>query len=96
MTRWATLSALLLCSCRQEPAPKQAPTATAQPAAGASCIDRELAAKGLNEFGDPPGTVYAGGTPLFDEKTGRSTPREQYVLGRHPEIARACGGDAGP
>ena len=35
-------------------------------------------------------------TPLFDEKTGRSTPREQYVFTRHPDIASACGADAGP
>lgn len=89
MTRRATLLALLAASCRQEAPPRPAAPAP-------SCIERELAAKGLNEFGDPPGTVYAGGTPLFDEKTGRSTPRDQYVLSRHPEIARACGGDAGP
>ena len=36
------------------------------------------------------------GTPLFDEKTGRSVPREQYVMAKHPDIARACGADAGP
>ncbi len=89
MTRWATLLAILAAPCREEP-----PAAPPPPAAQ-SCIDRELAARGLNAYGDPPGTVYAGGTPLFDEKTGRSTPRERYVLERHPEIARACGGDGG-
>ena len=87
MTRWATLLALLAAPCRQE-----APA----PAAPESCLDGQLAAKGLNPFGDPQGTMYAGGTPLFDEKTGRSTPREQYVFARHPDIARACGADAGP
>jgi hypothetical protein len=87
MTRWATLVALLAAPCRQE-APPAAPAA--------SCLDRQLAAKGLNPFGDPEGTMYPGGTPLFDEKTGRSTPREQYVFARHPDIARACGADAGP
>lgn len=89
MTRWATLLALLAAPCRQE-GPAKAPPA------GETCIDRELSAKGLNAFGDPPGTMYAGGTPLFDEKTGRSIPREQYVFDRHPEIARACRGDGGP
>ena len=84
MTRWATMVALLAAPCRQE-----------APPAG-SCLDRQLAAKGLNPFGDPEGTMYTGGTPLFDEKTGRSTPREQYVFARHPDIARACGADAGP
>jgi hypothetical protein len=82
MPRWATL--LLLCvACRREvPAPPSAQ----------SCLDRELAAKGLNSFGDPEGTMYAGGTPLFDERTGKSTPREDYVYARHPGIARACAG----
>ena len=88
MTRWATMVALLAAPCRQE-APPPAPPA-------GSRLDRQLAAKGLNPFGDPEGTMYTGGTPLFDEKTGRSTPREQYVFARHPDIARACGADAGP
>jgi hypothetical protein len=87
MTRWATLVALLAAACRTEvPAP-----ATAQ-----SCLDRQLSAKGLNPFGDPDGIMYAGGTPLFNEKTGRSVPREQYVFEKHPDIARACAADAGP
>jgi hypothetical protein len=89
MTRWATLVALLASACRQQAAPDPPPAAQ-------SCLDRELAAKGLNPFGDPPGTQYAGGTPLFDEKTGKSTPREQYLRARHPEIASACGADGGP
>lgn len=89
MTRWATPLALLVLACRPQPEPAKAPAAQ-------SCLDRELQAKGLNQFGDPPDTVYAGGTPLFDEKTGRSTPREQYVFSRRPEIARACGADGGP
>jgi hypothetical protein len=89
MPRWATL--LLLCAaCPQKAA---APTATA--ASPQSCLDRELAAKGLNSFGDPEGTQYAGGTPLFDERGGRTTPREEYVYARRPEIARLCAADAG-
>jgi len=59
-------------------------------------LDDMIKQKGLNEFGDPKDTMYAGGTPLFDEKTGRSVPREQYVFSRHPDIARACAADAGP
>ena len=89
MTRWATLLALWAAACRKE-APADPPPAAQ------SCIDRELLSRGLNEFGDPPGTMYTGGTPLFDEKTGRTIPREEYISARHPEIARACGGDAGP
>jgi hypothetical protein len=90
MTRWATLAALLLGSCRNQPAPSPA----AAPAE--SCLDRQLRSKGLNPFGDPEGTLYAGGTPLFDEKSGRSAPREEYVARKHPELVRACGSDAGP
>jgi hypothetical protein len=89
MSRWATPLALLVLGCRPQAAPEPPPAAQ-------SCLDRELAAKGLNQFGDPPDTVYAGGTPLFDEKTGRAIPRDRYVFGRHPEIARACGADGGP
>ena len=38
-------------------------------------------------------TVYAGGTPLFDEKTGKSRDRLDYIRERHPEIAAACAAD---
>jgi hypothetical protein len=31
--------------------------------------------KPRNEFGDPPDTLYAGGTPLFDERGSRIVPR---------------------
>jgi len=49
-------------------------------------VDRWLKERGLNEYGDAPGTVYAGGTPLFDERTGRRTDRYDYILRRHPEL----------
>jgi hypothetical protein len=39
--------------------------------------------------------MYAGGTPLFDERTGASIPREEYVFSRHPELLSTCGSDAG-
>jgi hypothetical protein len=90
MTRWATLLALLAAPCGQEPSRSSVSAEAAE-----SCLDRQLSAKGLNPFGDPPDTVYAGGTPLFNEKTGESVPREQYLFSRHPDIARACGADAG-
>jgi hypothetical protein len=75
--------------CRERPLPQRAePDAAAQ-----SCLDQELSRRGLNPYGDPPDTMYAGGTPLFDEKTGRALDRTAYVYARHPEIARSC--DAG-
>lgn len=51
-------------------------------------IDEILAARGLNQYGDPVDTMYAGGTPLFDERTGESIDRHEYVLRQHPDIRR--------
>jgi hypothetical protein len=66
----------------------------AQSAASAveSCADRWLAARGLNTYGDPPDTVYAGGTPLFDERTGATAGRIEYLFGKHPGLRAACPG----
>jgi hypothetical protein len=75
------------------PGPAPAPRPDGAPPAAsarASCVDRELAARGLNPYGDPADTMYAGGTPLFDEKTGVTVDRVQYVLAHRPEIASAC------
>ena len=79
----ATLLLLLAASCRRE-------AAQPEPPALQSCFDRQLAAKGLNQFGDPLETAYPGGTPLFDEQTGKSTDRADYIFAKHPDIARAC------
>jgi hypothetical protein len=38
-----------------------------------------------NEFGDPLDTVYAGGTPLLDERTGRAIPRGDHKRKRPPK-----------
>lgn len=40
---------------------------------------------GLNEYGDPADTVYAGGTPLFDESIGETIDKYQYILEQHPD-----------
>lgn len=81
----ATLLLLFAAACRHEGAPPASPPPQ-------SCLDRQLAAKGLNQFGDPLDRAYPGGTPLFDERTGKSTDRAAYVFSRHPDIARACKG----
>jgi len=39
----------------------------------------------LNEFGDSKDTMYAGGTPLFDESTGQSQDLYEYILKNHPD-----------
>ena len=49
-------------------------------------IDRWIKQEGRNTYGDPPDTVYAGGTPLFDERTGQVRDRYDYILARHPEL----------
>lgn len=37
----------------------------------------------LNPFGDKMGTMYTGGTPLFNERTGKSIDRYQYIINQH-------------
>ena len=48
-------------------------------------IDETIAKRGLNQYGDPKGTIYAGGTPLFNEMTGRTTDRYDYIVKNHPD-----------
>jgi hypothetical protein len=89
---------ILFAGCDAGRAQRAAQAHDAAPPSGAasdasarpSCVDRELAARGLNPYGDPPDTMYAGGTPLFDEKTGVAVDRIEYVLAHRPEIASAC------
>lgn len=66
------------------------------PACGCGCsvvsdelknrIDGWIRDNGLNEYGDHKDTCYTGGTPLFDETSGRTTDRYQYILQNHPEL----------
>jgi len=50
-------------------------------------IDDWIKKTGRNQFGDPPGTAYAGGNPLFDErKPDPPKDRYEYILSRHPEL----------
>lgn len=55
-----------------------------------SCVDRWLAARQLDRYGHKQGTMYAGGTPLFDERTGERTDRLEYIFARHPAAKQAC------
>ena len=85
----------LLAACKATPPGSAAPPRSPMPAPPAAsprlaCIDAELEAKQLNQFGDPPGTVYAGGTPLFDERSGKVTDRLAHLLAKHPELAKGC------
>jgi len=51
-------------------------------------IDSWVRENNRNEFGDAKDTVYAGGTPLFNEMTGRTTDRYEYILKKHPELRK--------
>lgn len=48
-------------------------------------IEESIRKNGLNEYGDPPGTMYAGGTPLFNEFTGKTRDRYDYILSKHKD-----------
>jgi len=54
------------------------------------CVDRWLAQRKLDPYGSPEGTMYAGGTPLFNEATGRQIDRLDYIYRKHPEAKAAC------
>jgi hypothetical protein len=48
-------------------------------------IEKWIVDNKLNEYGDPAGTIYAGGTPLFDEATGKTISRWEYIKKKHPD-----------
>jgi len=48
-------------------------------------VDKMIKKLGLNEYGDPKGTNYMGGTPLFDEKTGNMKDRYEYIIDKHKD-----------
>jgi hypothetical protein len=43
-------------------------------------IDSWLTSQNLNKYGDDIGTFYTGGTPLFNEQTGETIDRYDYLL----------------
>ena len=48
-------------------------------------IDAWIEVSDLNQYGDPKETAYAGGTPLFNEATGKTIDRYEYILQRHTD-----------
>ena len=83
--RAARIAVLLVAACRASPPSSPAPDAQA-----VSCVEQWLAQRDLNQYGDPVGTMYTGGTPLFDERTGQTTDRLQHLVRKHPELQQAC------
>jgi len=61
-----------------------------------ACVDRWLKSNGLDAYGNAEGTMYAGGTPLFDERTGEARDRLDYVFQRKPEARKACASGESP
>lgn len=57
-----------------------------------SCVDKWLQAHDLDQYGQKRGTMYMGGSPLFDERTGVTTSRLDYVYQQQPAAREACGG----
>lgn len=49
-------------------------------------IEAWLKKEGKNRYGDPEGTYYNGGTPLFNETTGETKERFEYILKNHKEL----------
>jgi len=58
--------------------PETTPTETQQ-------IEDWIKQNNLNRYGDPIDFVYAGGTPLFNEQTGQTIDRYEYILENHPD-----------
>jgi hypothetical protein len=54
-------------------------------------IDSWIEKNDLNKYGDSKDTMYTGGTPLFDEKTGKTIDRYEYILKKHPELLKELG-----
>jgi len=54
------------------------------------CVDKWLQDNHMDQYGNKAGTMYAGGTPLFDETTGTTTDRLEYIYKNHPEAKTAC------
>jgi hypothetical protein len=50
-------------------------------------IDTWLAAHAdsLNQYGDPKDMAYTGGTPLFNESSGQSISKYDYIVRQHPD-----------
>lgn len=59
-------------------------------AAQEACVDKWLNGKKMDRYGHPEGTMYTGGSPLFNEATGESKDRMEYVFSRQPEAKKAC------
>jgi hypothetical protein len=87
----------------QPAAPAPRPQPTAERSAGPApvptlrldakqteCVEKWLKGHRLDAYGNPEGTMYAGGTPTFDEATGKSVDRWTLVTKNRPEALQSC------
>ena len=86
----SALVALALAACTENVTLSDAPPSTGTATTREACLDAWAAEHGLNEYGDPANTLYTGGTPVFDEKSGRHLSRADYFFMRQPEAKRRC------
>ena len=96
-TSWLVLLTCLHIGCRERaPAVSPAPDVASPPVAPSvevaeqACVDAWLGSRRLDPYGSPEGTMYTGGTPLFDERPGHTTDRLAYVYDKHPAAQSAC------
>ncbi len=48
-------------------------------------IDTWIKNNNLNQYGDSKDTMYTGGTPLFNETTGQTIDRYDYIVEKHQD-----------
>ncbi len=92
------VSALACATCTRDQRSSDAKPQAAELATGAdagtaaeeACVDAWLSKNHLDPYGSPEGTMYAGGTPLFNEATGERTDRLEYIYAHHPDVKQAC------
>ncbi len=60
-----------------------------------AAIDEWLANNNLNKYGDSEDTVYAGGTPLFDEASGAYTDRFEHLFKKFPNLLDVAANNEG-
>lgn len=68
-----------------QPTPKPTTVQSSIPVEEQKKIDQWIENNNLNQYGDPKDTVYAGGTPLFNESTGEYTDKYEYIVKEHPD-----------
>lgn len=78
-----TLVLLVLCALALFSGAKMNTAAADVSDAEKARIDAWIVANNLNQYGDSADTMYLGGTPLFNERTGEVTDRYVYIVSKN-------------